>query len=69
MLAYNKIMDNNTQSNHIEDNKKELVEEYLQSLNEKELLACKLAEKLLGMSFQLEKSLGFIQWYEKKYSF
>ena len=61
-------MDNNMQSSATQSSQKELVEEYLQSLNEKELQACKLAEKLLGMSFQLEKSLGFTQWKEKKYS-
>ena len=48
--------------------KSELIQKYLDSLNEKELQACKLAAKLLGMSFQIEKSIGYIKWYEKNYS-
>jgi hypothetical protein len=46
----------------------ELIAEYKATLSEKELQAWTLAEKLLGMTFQIEKSNGFIQWKQKKYS-
>jgi|688.fasta_scaffold728719_2 hypothetical protein len=39
---------------------------YLDSLNEKELKAYNIAKTHLGMSFQLEKSIGFIRWKELK---
>lgn len=39
---------------------------YLDSLNEKELKAYNIAKTHLGMSFQLEKSIGFIGWKELK---
>lgn len=48
--------------------KEELIQKYLDSLNEKELKACKLAENLLGMSFKIEKSIGFTQWLENNSS-
>ncbi len=35
---------------------------YLDSLSEKELKAYSIAKSHLGMSFQLEKSIGFIKW-------
>lgn len=45
----------------------ELIAAYKASLSEKDLQAWIIAEKLLGMTFQIEKSNGFLQW-EKKYS-
>ena len=42
------------------------METYLSTLTEKEMKAYEIAKDLLGMSFQLEKSLGFIEWQEKQ---
>ena len=39
-----------------------LKEKYLQTLSEKEKKAYFIAKDHLGMSFQLEKSVGFIKW-------
>ena len=39
---------------------------YLESLSEKELKSYAIAKSHLGMSFQLEKSHGFLEW-KKKY--
>jgi len=36
---------------------------YLNSLSEKEKKAYNIAKGHLGMSFQLEKSLGYLKWY------
>lgn len=43
----------------------ELIAAYKASLSEKDLQAWIIAEKLLGMTFQIEKSNGFIQWKQK----
>jgi hypothetical protein len=43
-----------------------LLQIYLESLNEKEKMAYNIAKSHLGSSFCLEKSNGFIQW-KKKY--
>lgn len=37
-------------------------EEYVKQLNEKEKMALKIAQEHLGSSFNLEKSIGFLQW-------
>ena len=38
------------------------LEKYLLSLNEKELKAYHIAREHLGMSFSLEKSIGYLNW-------
>jgi len=38
------------------------VDKYLLSLNEKELKAYHIAREHLGMSFSLEKSIGYLNW-------
>jgi len=40
----------------------ELSEKYLQSLDEKELIAYNIAKKLLGKLFTLEKSNHYLEW-------
>jgi len=45
---------------------KELIEEYLKTLSEKEKKAYEIAKEHLGMSFQIEKSNGFIKWKQNK---
>ena len=37
-------------------------EEYVKQLNEKEKMALNIAKEHLGSSFNLEKSIGFLQW-------
>lgn len=39
-----------------------LVDEYIKTLNEQELLILNLAKQHLGSSFDIEKSIGFIVW-------
>jgi hypothetical protein len=41
-------------------------EKYLQTLSDKEKKAYLIAKDHLGMSFQLEKSVGFIKWRKKE---
>ncbi len=44
------------------------VEKYIKSLGEKEKQAYNLAVRLLGSSFNVKKSTGFITWFQKKNS-
>lgn len=43
-----------------------LMEEYLQTLSEKEMKSYEIAKEHLGSSFQLEKSVGFLKWIKVK---
>jgi hypothetical protein len=40
----------------------DLVEQYIATLSEKELQAYQIAKTLLGMSFQMDKSNGYLKW-------
>jgi hypothetical protein len=46
----------------------QLCNEYLKSMTEKELKAYEIAKSHLGDSFQLEKSIGFLDWIKKNAS-
>ena len=46
----------------LKDNQMQLCNEYLESISEKEVKAYHIAKSHLGDSFQLEKSLGFLDW-------
>jgi len=46
----------------------ELLQLYIHSLSEKELMAYNIAKAHLGSSFSLEKSNGFLKWRKEKYS-
>ena len=50
----------------IKDNQMHLCNKYLESISEKELKAYHIAKSHLGDSFQLEKSLGFLEWVKVK---
>ena len=52
MILYYK-MDNKT---------RELTEVYIKTLTEKEYKSYQIAKSHLGTSFQIEKSVGFLQW-------
>ena len=41
-----------------------ILEQYLKSLTEKEMKAYLIAKSHLGMSFTIEKSTGFLEWYK-----
>ena len=44
----------------------QMEERYLQSLTKKEKDAYFIAKSILGSSFSLHNSLGFIQWFQSK---
>ena len=44
---------------------KEIITEYINSLNEIQKLALKIAKEDLGSSFNIEKSIGFLNWIKK----
>jgi hypothetical protein len=39
-----------------------ILQQYLDTLTDKEKLSYEIAKKQLGSSFQLEKSSGFLKW-------
>ena len=43
----------------------QLTEQYIKILSDKEYQAYMIAKSHLGSSFDLEKSLGFIEWKQK----
>jgi hypothetical protein len=48
------------------NNEAELVKQYVDELSEKEKKAYNIAKSHLGMSFQVEKSNGFLKWKKNK---
>lgn len=44
---------------------RELILRYLASMNEKEKIAYKIAKDHLGTSFNIVKSIGYIEWKAK----
>jgi len=43
-----------------------LEQQYVETLSEKERKAYEIAKDHLGMSFQLEKSVGYLKWLKSK---
>ena len=43
----------------------ETIDLYLQSLNDIEKIAIEIAKEDLGSSFNIEKSIGFLNWIKK----
>ena len=54
--------------NNIMDKEQELQQAYLDSLSEKEKKGYEIAKSHLGMSFDLEKSIGYLEWKKKNQS-
>jgi hypothetical protein len=51
---------------NIEMEKEDLQKQYLDSLSEKEKKSYEIAKEHLGMSFQLDKSVGYLKWLKNK---
>ena len=43
----------------------EIINEYINSLNELQKVALQIAKEDLGSSFNIEKSIGFLNWIKK----
>ena len=43
----------------------EIIDTYLQSLNDIEKIAIEIAKEDLGSSFNIEKGIGFLNWIKK----
>jgi hypothetical protein len=43
-----------------------LLDQYLNTLSEKERKSYEIAKEHLGMSFQLDKSVGYLKWFKKQ---
>jgi hypothetical protein len=48
------------------ESKKSMEQQYLESLSEKEKKAYEIAKNHLGMSFQLDKSVGYLKWLKSQ---
>jgi len=55
-------MDSPTTSTNLQSNEQSYLDAYVKTFDEKELKAYNIAVEHLGMSFQLEKSIGYIAW-------
>jgi hypothetical protein len=68
LAVYRKLIfkDNFVLSLNIMEKLDKFIEEYLMTLSEKEKKAYDIAKEHLGMSFQIEKSNGFIKWKKNK---
>jgi hypothetical protein len=49
----------------MDNNKDPIITEYLNTLNEIEIKTLKIAQDHLGSSFNIKKSIGFINWKKK----
>ena len=47
---------------------KDLIQEYIDYLSNDEKIVMKIAEKQLQSSFSIEKSIGFLEWKNNKFS-
>lgn len=47
---------------------KDLIQEYTDNLSIDEKIVMKIAEKQLQSSFSIEKSIGFLEWKNNKFS-
>jgi hypothetical protein len=43
-----------------------LIEKYISEFTEQERIVFNIAKEHLGSSFDIEKSIGFLEWLEKK---
>lgn len=43
-----------------------IIQKYINSLNEQEVLILNLAKQHLNTSFDIKKSIGFIEWKKKQ---
>ena len=43
----------------------EIIDKYLETLNDIEKIALQIAKEDLGTSFNIEKSIGFLNWKKK----
>lgn len=55
-------MKTNTPTADVSESLENLMQKYLETLSEKEKRGYFIAKEHLGMSFQLEKSVGFLNW-------
>jgi hypothetical protein len=59
-------MDHNTSQTQEQKQQSIIIQEYIQTLNEKELYAIEIAKDHLESSFDIEKSVGFLE-FKKSY--
>ena len=55
-------MDNNIPNNNTSNNNNELITNYINSLNAIELKALEIAKQQLQSSFDIEKSIGYLEF-------
>lgn len=67
IIEHNNNDENITETiTEIEETNKKLINEYIESLDEFELQAMNIAKRILESSFDLEKSIGFLNFKKSK---
>ena len=62
----NNTSNNNTSNNNTSNNNNELIAGYINSLNPMELKALEIANQQLQSSFDIEKSIGYLEFLKSK---
>ena len=65
-ISNNNTSNNNTSNNNTSNNNNELIASYINSLNAIELKALEIAKQQLQSSFDVEKSIGFLEFLKSK---
>ena len=51
---------------HVSQNKNSFEKKYIETLSQKEMKSYEIAKDHLGMSFQLDRSVGYLAWLSKQ---
>ena len=65
-ISNNNTSNNNTSNNNTSNNNNELITSYINSLNPIELKALEIAKQQLQSSFDIEKSIGYLEFLKSK---
>ena len=65
IIQNNKTINNETKNNDENNDENYLIQEYVNSLNEQELIVLEIAKKQLESSFDISKSIGYLNWLNK----
>jgi len=62
----NEIVNEIINDDTVDDKQNYLIQEYMNSLNEQELIVFNIAKKQLESSFDISESIGYLKWLENK---
>jgi len=65
IIENNKTINNETKNYDENYDENYLIQEYINTLNEQELIVLEIAKKQLESSFDISKSIGYLNWLNK----